>query len=812
LSTIAESIVTLAQKIWAIFAECYVRLASIVIFPFRFIGAKGFSICGVIFRLPIVAFKHLACLNELGHTFRDDLFMDKGYHRFDPHHLTGNEAKHYLLHASAARAIQEKDPKWILPYGYTLIESGVFGSGTGFQFGLYRKENELLIAIDAIEEQVDFQGAEEEIKKIREILLFKEMKITLTGQSLGGSLAQYVALQQQIPAICLNSLPLGPGLQWEIGDQKLQKADDYVTHVGVEGDLSSTDSSAFGIADFALNLLGIRTAGNFGKKYLVPSIYQTAQDTHRYILGSLFAQWKPKYASLCTKDEFAEVLNHKIKKQIEVKKIDLKAKPDPAKTASEPSLWDHVCTVAYAIYAFFRKLLLFPLVCLHSIIKGAKIRFFQLGLTDLAGDSATYDQKVQAEKLTVLDTSEASLKWKMALIKNAQHSIEISGCYCGGKIFREALDVIEQRIWENPDFKARIITSTYTLEEKDREEIQRLTELYPNNFETLIIPEGVWTLHPKLMRHENHSKMIIADQTWCIAGGTSLNSQLLPHGQVTEAGGPFAFLCDGAADVDMAAKGEMAQGMKQQFDLLWTKWKRLCNTPENPFLDRGLDVFYFVGKKVITLPPEMEGEGLQETIDCRLILSGPEQGQNNFSLRKMVKMIDGAKKEIHIANMSLNQKTVIQALKRAIERGVQVKVVTNGHFTNSSFSSKILSARSRLNYKKLWDAAQYSKNGGSFCVWEYNKDNILFHPKIMTVDGEKTVVGSFNIVRDSSRCNDESTLFMKSPKIAERLKATWNTFQQDSVQILEENVRSFCFQFGLVKGFILDAFLKDISD
>jgi len=58
----------------------------------------------------------------------------------------------------------------------------------------------------------------------------------LEGFSLGGSVATYAALRNEVKATTFNSVPLSYAAQRHIGAKKLDRAKDLITHLGVEGD------------------------------------------------------------------------------------------------------------------------------------------------------------------------------------------------------------------------------------------------------------------------------------------------------------------------------------------------------------------------------------------------------------------------------------------------------------------------------------------------------------------------------------------------------------------------------------------------
>jgi len=131
-----------------------------------------------------------------------------------------------------------------------------------------------------------FAEAEKVFLTIAACPRLEDKKLHLVGQCLGGGLAQYVALKQCVSATCLNTLALGAGLQQAIGDKKLMRADSYVTHISAKDDYIS-DTKHVWIADSTLSCMGVRTPGNFGRRFVIPSAYTNMYETHDYFLGSV---------------------------------------------------------------------------------------------------------------------------------------------------------------------------------------------------------------------------------------------------------------------------------------------------------------------------------------------------------------------------------------------------------------------------------------------------------------------------------------------------------------------------------------------
>jgi len=79
---------------------------------------------------------------------------------------------------------------------------------------------------------------------------------------------------------------LGAGLQYDIGTSALNCADEFITHISAKGDFVS-DLYKVHFVDFILQMALLRSPGNFGKRFTIPTAYKKSIETHEYPFGSL---------------------------------------------------------------------------------------------------------------------------------------------------------------------------------------------------------------------------------------------------------------------------------------------------------------------------------------------------------------------------------------------------------------------------------------------------------------------------------------------------------------------------------------------
>lgn len=132
-----------------------------------------------------------------------------------------------------------------------------------------------------------YENAFEIVKAILKTGRYKGKEITLVGQCFGGTIASYVGMRAKLRVINFNAMPLGVGLQDQIGKQALIRGQKYITNFSVREDLAS-DNKQLIISKYFVNFfLGLRTPKTFGKKYTFPSAYDNMFETHSYVMGSI---------------------------------------------------------------------------------------------------------------------------------------------------------------------------------------------------------------------------------------------------------------------------------------------------------------------------------------------------------------------------------------------------------------------------------------------------------------------------------------------------------------------------------------------
>lgn len=340
LSQTKSKISAIDEKVYKAVVKTFKFLKKLILFPTRYIGGKDFSLSGLVLRLPKSIILYLLSKDKRP----ENALFGSGYHRAFEKTLTPKEGLQFVKYASVSNAQHRCDKFWINSVGLEFydIQKGNFDLkalpgnieinkdcfcdvDTGLKATISYNANEVIVSFGAVDSFGHLHYDNENLSDVEKDLRTKKSKMTqykaaaknilgvkpkhyrqadalfqliknhpdlqgkdisLTGQCYGGSIAEYIAIKNKVPAVCFNTLQMGAGLQEELGNKRLSHADEFVTHVSVTTDVIS-DNRYLVIFDRFLSLIGIRTPGNFGKHYTIPTAYGNQSDTHQFMMGSL---------------------------------------------------------------------------------------------------------------------------------------------------------------------------------------------------------------------------------------------------------------------------------------------------------------------------------------------------------------------------------------------------------------------------------------------------------------------------------------------------------------------------------------------
>lgn len=158
----------------------------------------------------------------------------------------------------------------------------------------------------------------------------------------------------------------------------------------------------------------------------------------------------------------------------------------------------------------------------------------------------------------------------------------------------------------------------------------------------------------------------------------------------------------------------------------------------------------------------------------QVIKSSPSEGSSSVKLLYIISIVS-AVKSIYISNAYfVPDRDTIRALEGAVRRGVDVRVIVPGEFTDLP----IVRQASRLHYEMLL------RRG--IRIFEYQPT--MMHAKTMVADGIWTTIGSSNFDDRSFRLNDEVNVNIYDERAAAQMEAM---FFEDLARSREISLRKW---------------------
>ena len=129
----------------------------------------------------------------------------------------------------------------------------------------------------------------------------------------------------------------------------------------------------------------------------------------------------------------------------------------------------------------------------------------------------------------------------------------------------------------------------------------------------------------------------------------------------------------------------------------------------------------------------------------------------------IVKEIGKAKSEILVQAYSFTSKEIAKALVDAYKRGVHTEIILD-----------------KSNRSQKYSAADFTRNMGIPTF--IDAAHAIAHNKIMVIDKETIITGSFNFTKAAEEKNAENLLILKSKDLAKLYIENWNRHKQHSEQ------------------------------
>ncbi|MGA0832502.1 MAG: phospholipase D family protein [Polynucleobacter sp.] len=115
----------------------------------------------------------------------------------------------------------------------------------------------------------------------------------------------------------------------------------------------------------------------------------------------------------------------------------------------------------------------------------------------------------------------------------------------------------------------------------------------------------------------------------------------------------------------------------------------------------------------------------------------------------LIRYLDGAKKSIQVMAYSFTYVEIAEALARAAKRGVEVQVIQDGPTAANNFDVIPILLKVGVALRG-------------------NKAHRIFHNKVMIIDGDIVVTGSYNFTNSAEKSNAENMIVLRSATLAQQ--------------------------------------------
>ena len=128
---------------------------------------------------------------------------------------------------------------------------------------------------------------------------------------------------------------------------------------------------------------------------------------------------------------------------------------------------------------------------------------------------------------------------------------------------------------------------------------------------------------------------------------------------------------------------------------------------------------------------------------------------NHGATQAVVDALDAAKATVRVQAYSFTSAPIAKALVEAHDRGVDIQVILDRKETGSKYSS-----------------ADFVAHAG--IVTFIDGQHAIAHNKVMIIDGQAVITGSFNFTTAAERQNAENLLVIHDRALAARYSANWH--------------------------------------
>lgn len=405
-----------------------------------------------------------------------------------------------------------------------------------------------------------------------------------------------------------------------------------------------------------------------------------------------------------------------------------------------------------------------------------------------------------SSQIAILENGDASFAVRIQALEDAHTSIRIQALvFSGDEAGLKVSEILKRKKAEGLDVRV-IVDAVSNLDlqtqwmyfdlKQHGIEVQGYESLYLQWVNEIPLPEILSrTRDPGAPNHRYHEKMWIIDgetsDAIAVVGGLNIANEYFRVNPEDPDGN--------WRDQDIIVKGRLIGDMVTVFErnfahfLEIKKSRGLLNT--DIYWEATRDTLNAVGELSIPFTTKTE---LVERVDrladvsldldyvharSRFFHNRPRLGETYIE-QAYAKLVQNAEQEILICNAYfIPSKDFIEIVRKAVDRGVRVVILTNSPETNDLPEMSMVGRSYYGELLALNNSLQATQNAGRVQIWEWHGKRFdqtvrtegTIHAKYAVFDRRYALVGSYNLDPRSEKLNSETAVVFESDVLATRL-------------------------------------------
>ncbi|MCK5002285.1 MAG: phospholipase D family protein [Gammaproteobacteria bacterium] len=393
-----------------------------------------------------------------------------------------------------------------------------------------------------------------------------------------------------------------------------------------------------------------------------------------------------------------------------------------------------------------------------------------------------------ASKFLAIHNNDDALAWRIALIEQAQNSIDaqyyswhtdISGQWLISKLIEAADRGVRVRLLLDDIHTIGTDHRMATLNRHKNIEV-RIFNPFKIRWPLHLVRafELLWNLDR--LNHRMHNKVLIADNVTSIIGGRNIGDEFFGLNK------SFVF-----RDLDLLVSGAAVEQLSYSFDLFWnsqiskTARRLIAFSPARidfRLMKRRLNKNLFLSRQIIDRienvknnlinNPELKNDLITSDAQVFYDLPDAEPIEEKHMVHDLYQCNIHTKKQLTIISAYfIPSKVFIASLQTLLNNGVRIKVLTNSLASidvTAAFTGYERYRRQLLNMGvELFEFRAEPKYRSTYSASAINVDYLSLHAKSIIYDDNSVYVGTLNLDPRSEKLNTEIGLFVKNTELAE---------------------------------------------